>query len=314
MSAHTFKTSLVNAGFISTDITLSVRITCDKRDAEWNYSDVPHLNVIHSQVKQSNIHISKNVIANIFAQRVLGFRINLPVVILHTDPDSHFYYTTAYGFWIAVETRYVQTNCHECIISTTYTVWSRPYLSLLHNIVLRLITKNYNILNSEDQPMRLQRGWLRKSNNYEFQKDTLKLIGFNDTVNVSEKNIRFSQNTKHVALPIKQLSDSKGNFQHALQLFLERQDNLLVIRPALCEHEGACLVTSKHGCDVNSPKLSDRGEDLIWLSRCPWHGKKIHHLARIPLSPESTCSFDYLGLKYTITVDATTIYIQTHAA
>ena len=156
---------------------------------------------------------------------------------------------------------------------TTYAIGSKRYLKLLHPVVRRLITRNYENLMSEDIPMRARRGQLRRWG-YGFRTDGPPHT-FTSTLHILDENMVVKKEL-HPPPPVHldQARLAAAGSEDILTtqsdhwgLRLSRRGEELVIFPRLCPHEGACL--DRQTIDENSV-------------RCPWHGRVLRPLASLP--------------------------------
>ena len=65
-------------------------------DSDWNYKDVPHLNIVHSQVDSIHTWMDQKAIATINFQRV--FFISLPLIVFNFEATK-FNQVYVTSFW-----------------------------------------------------------------------------------------------------------------------------------------------------------------------------------------------------------------------
>jgi hypothetical protein len=242
-------------------------------DADWNYSDVPHLEYVHKLVDGITSTIADDFLTAVLLQRVLGFRVPLAHTEYQIGPSAMVYYTAFAFLVLIIETSWEELAPLRTRVVTTYCIGGPRLLSPLFPFVKRVLTKNYHALMADDIPMRERRGQLR-SWGYGFLKDTPRytfpytmLIGRNNVVappNVTATPHRVVLDT---ALP----ADGSlllGRPDH-LGLRVIREGSQLLVTRRMCPHEGAALdqATCKAG------RLS-----------CPWHGRVLPPLASFDLS------------------------------
>src|SRR5271156_2814718 len=130
-------------------------------DADWNYKDIPHLNVVHTQVRGILATIDDDMVTNIFLQRVAG--IPLPIVVVnYAESDVAQSYFTSFGpYVLVVRTQYEAEGPNRTKVTTTYNIAASGIWRLGLPLLKRILTKNYHTLMSEDTPMRDRRGELR---------------------------------------------------------------------------------------------------------------------------------------------------------
>jgi hypothetical protein len=273
----------VKNGYRSIRLILSSKGDYSQKDSEWNYSDIPHLNYIHSRVEGITLKASRTHISNIFLQRVGPFEIPASVNISHLTAGKHEYIMTILNIGISVVTSH-KNDSDGCLTTTTYEFFYKDLAGFIMCLLARMTTrKNYRILMSEDMPMRIQRGILRRKG-IGFKLDTLDLIGFTDTLDISCNNIECGsalQANEEFRIEVTGLSGSIDTANDLLRV--EWRDNNLLIVPKICPHEGAPLAhkqTHMHSAD----HLHD-------CLLCPWHGRKIGPVARMNLLDEEKLDF-----------------------
>ncbi len=282
-------------GFKAHTIPMSINFPCSSRDAEWNYSDVPHFQFIHKGATATNISIDKHIISSLFIQKIFFLTVPLQIVNTHEDRESHFYYTNAFGLWLSIYTTY-EDNQKGCTIRTQYTLWYKYFFQKPFLYIASLaLKKNYKRLNQEDGIMRQQRGNLRKDPNLLFLQDKNNIIGFNDTVDIYKSNIRLLdfENISE-KLSISSLKDKKYLELESYYLAIVLTGTNIKVWPTICEHEGACLV--KEGSQLNN-----NHESTKLLESCPWHGKSNRVLASFKLSDlENEQTFKHLCCNFRV--------------
>ena len=73
-----------------------------KKDSEWNYSDIPHLNYVHTKVEGFSFYADNERIVT-FMQRFGPFTIPVTNYIEHTKSDYHFYVMNILGMVVALK-------------------------------------------------------------------------------------------------------------------------------------------------------------------------------------------------------------------
>ena len=135
--------------------TFSVSSTGDYAvaDADWNYKDVPHLNVVHTKVRCAVGTMDDELITTLAMQKVFGIELphrhrQLRVFryVLQT------YYTTMGPFALVVYTEYFQLAPNKTKVVTTYNIAGSKLFKLLFPLLQRVLTGNYRTLMSEDLP------------------------------------------------------------------------------------------------------------------------------------------------------------------
>lgn len=256
--------------FKSIRLNLTSKGDYSYRDSEWNYSDIPHLDYIHSKVDSFSLEINEDFIGNIFIQQIGPLSLPAMVFIQHRDVNSHEYLMSILNILIYVNTTHVNTGLNKATTNTEYQFFFRGLVGRAVAYLARYATKkNYSILMSEDMPMRLQRGSLR-SKGIKFMKDkSLEKIGFRSTLDLTYKNVNGTDckdiNTQFNYSFISS-AHSQTVFDQKHQLFIKLNKEEILIYPAICQHEGASLL------DIDCQLLT---------KKCPWHGLRITPLVKI---------------------------------
>ncbi len=271
MNAESSVSALENAGYSIHRVRVSSEGNYAVADADWNYKDIPHLNVVHTQVRGICGTIEDDLVTSLFTQRVAG--ISVPIIIVnHADSDtSQTYFTTLGPFVLIVHTRYIELEPNRTRVETTYHIGGRGLWRLLFPILARVLRKNYAKLMSEDLPMRDRRGELR-SRGFTYQTDGAPR-SFPETADLLFKNVVPPKggDALHVTEPLAAFRAGADVFVGSDDdrgLRLVRQGDELLAFPRICLHEGAGLDCAS----LSAGKLS-----------CPWHAMKIVPVLRLAL-------------------------------
>ncbi len=238
-------------------------------DADWNYKDVPHLNVIHPLVDTVLADVGDDTIATVNFQSVLGLVFPLVVYNYAVSESVQTYFTTLFMFVLVVETRFESVTEDTTLVTTTYHVGSSRIFQLLKPIIRWLLRRNYDSLMAGDVPMRTRRGWLR-ARGYRFVRDDTG-HGFRATMRLTDQNVIPPPGRPPPAPATYSLEELHagpvlfGEEDH-LGLRLELRDDEIAVFPRMCLHEGAGLDAAP--C---------RGGKL----RCPWHGRVLGPLTEL---------------------------------
>jgi nitrite reductase/ring-hydroxylating ferredoxin subunit len=265
---------LTTAGFVFSQFSLVNEGDYAPNDADWNYKDIPHLNILHKQVNGYPTSIEDYVITGINLQKVFGFVLPLIVVNYHSGKDRQTYYTSFLNLLLIVETKWESIGEIRTRVTTTYAIGSKWYLRFLHSVLQKIVTRNYRILMSEDIPMRSRRGQLRKWG-YSFRTDD-KPHDFLVTLHILDENMVYKSELRPpppISLSLDQIAAAQREDVLTTQsdhwgLRLSAEGDLLHVFPRLCPHEGACL---DHQTIENVSV------------KCPWHGRVLRPIASIPL-------------------------------
>ncbi len=248
-------------------------------DADWNYKDVPHLNVVHTQVRALLGTVDDEVITTLNLQKILGMAWPLTLVNYASSDTSQTYFTSLGPFVLVVHTQYEALGPNETKVVTTYNVATTGIFRLAFPLIRRVLTKNYKQLMLEDLPMRDRRGQLR-ARGFHFRSDG-RARAFPETMNLLVDNVVAPQRpfvrTETVQLDeIAQRGTVFVGPDDDRGVRLVKQDGELLVMPRFCDHEGAGLDCA----EMKNGRLS-----------CPWHGKNILPLARVALQNGAACAF-----------------------
>jgi len=236
-------------------------------DAEWNYKDVPHLGKIHSQVNAVVTYLGDGVSNSMFVQSLGPIKIILNT-FLNCDSNEQNYFTSVGPFVLLVNSRWAVIDEANTRVTTTYFVGTPKWMKVIRPVIHQVLARNYKILMSEDTPMRLQRGYLRRRG-YSFRGDS-KGYSFADSLQISKTNL-ISPAFPETQIEI-QIVDVDGDRKEfwdengERSLIAYRSGGDLCIGPSICPHEGAPL----NGSNCESTYLE-----------CPWHGKQLKPWAKV---------------------------------
>ena len=250
------------------------------RDSEWNYSDILHFPHVHKSFNQSILNVSKTTNTSIFLQK-LPF-IVIPNIIYqeHSEQKYHEAVASTLTLVISIIVEHDEKN-GRALTKTNYRFYYNNLFQKIFAYVARYFTKkNYKNVISEDEPLRVQRGKLRKKNNILFLNDNNEVIGPLETNNKYDDNVVFK--TDYIFEDNLTLN-KKDSFLELDEINIRCQinDDRLVLTPMVCPHEGAPIPNF----DKNTV--------------CPWHGRKLKEIISIDLnSNDKEYSFNYLGLNF----------------
>jgi hypothetical protein len=295
--------SLSRHGLVFRSFTVSSEGMWSEEDADWNYKDVPHLNVVHTLAKAVPAVIEDEVICTVNLQKMLG--IPMPIALVnYVAPDgSQVYYTTMLFFVLVVETRIAAQEpdpgepCRTKV-DTTYHVGGPRMLAWLFPIMRRMLAANYKVLMSEDLPMREQRGRLR-SVGYRFASDG-RTRTFAETTDLTVLNVVAPpgdpERTTAVDLAVLRTAGATttvGDGPAGLRI-VKGEGSEIMVFDRVCSHEGACLDAAQVSSGV-----------LV----CPWHAKRNKPLAVLQLDGQSLQRVE-LGPGRIMEVEGTTCRIS----
>ena len=239
-------------------------------DADWNYRDIPHLNFVHSQVEGALAVASDDFLSSILVQKVGPIKIVLTVVLISGVNKGQFYYTSVGPIVLLIDTSWDLLNEIETKVTTRYSVGTTRFLKFIQPLVHKILARNYEILMSEDTPMRLQRGKLR-ARGFSFRQDE-EGHSYSDSIQIAKNNLRHPElpaalikiNLTGIDEKPKEHWDETG-FRSVV---VHRSAGELFISRSICPHEGAAL----DGANCKDDNLE-----------CPWHGRLIKSWARFNL-------------------------------
>ncbi|NDH68074.1 MAG: hypothetical protein EBY22_09275 [Gammaproteobacteria bacterium] len=270
-------------------------------DADWNYKDVPHLDIIHPLVDSCPAVIADEHVSTIFLQKVFGLKLPMVLYNYESGKDEQTYFSAFMAFILIINTKY----SHDSGITTVTTKYNiggpSILLTLAFPIIKYALSKNYTNLMDGDTPMRLRRGELRAMG-AKFSKPGSS-YSFRRTLLVNEVNCTFEGPlfSKEESEKIDTIINYEGGAvaklltgrSDAWGLRVEIREGHLLVYPRLCEHEGACL----DGAVVDQLAL-----------RCPWHNKRINPIWEGPVVDQITFqhrekyySLDVKNMKLAIT-------------
>ncbi len=250
-------------------------------DASWNYKDIIHLEHVHGNVDAYPSYVSDKVLATIYHQRILGFRLPLTLINYISEPGYQTYHTSFFFFILIVETHFEQIAPLKTRVVTEYAVGApRLLLKLFFPLFRWSIRRNFDELTAADLAMRERRGQLRRWG-YGFAKEGAER-GFDECSRLDRQNVipapgRCPSHSARVPLAtvrregVVRIGESD---HYGLQLAV--RNGSLEIYPRLCLHEGGCL-------DVARPPAAGRIE-------CPWHGLPTSPIVAFPLDGTSHAS------------------------
>ena len=259
------------------------------RDSEWNYSDIPHLNYVHTKVDGHCFYADNERIINLFMQKFGPFSVPVTNYIEHVQKDEHFYVLNILGLLVSVTTSHKEKTPLKALTTTEYKIFYRNWVEKIFAYLIRYATKkNYKVLMSEDVPMRNQRGFLRKKG-IKFLNDNQSKIGFFETEDLSKRNVdgrSYFKNKKNFEINLRHQSD---NFQiNDLFLTFVKSSKKIFILGDICQHEGAKLSFKKDHNEKNC------------RAACPWHGMIISPLLIVNMNDNNIHKFKYLNQEFSL--------------
>lgn len=259
-------TKMTTEGYINTQFALHSIGDYSVKDSDWNYKDVPHLNIVHKNVSCIQAIVEDDVVGSINFLKIPFIRLTLPLIFVNYEVnDSEQVYFSSFGpFLILVKTSAINDS-DRVKVSTNFCILSKKFFNFLHPLIKKMIVKNNKILMSEDIPMRERRFELRESDHDFYNpSDT---YSFKFTEEIYRANV-FMNSKSYVDINYEQIKNSKdgdilGESCGILSFFVKDDKGLKSLWPTTCPHEGAKMDKS---CILKSRIL------------CPWHHRRIDRL------------------------------------
>jgi len=284
LKAHTaaqITHALGRLGLTFRSFTLASEGDWSEEDADWNYKDLAHFNVVHSLTRSVPAAIGDEIFAAVHMQRIGGIAVPIALADYVASDGSQVYFTTLACFVLVVETKVLplpgaSEGEPRTRVETTYHIGG-PRLAMLAFPLLRLVlTANYKVLMREDLPMREQRGRLRRAG-YTFVSDGRPRT-FAETTDLTFENVVAPRSASEidVVVDLAMLEPAGASVivgEGAVGVrFLRGHGSEVMVFDRVCSHEGANLDDVPLGRDC-----------LV----CPWHAKRVRPLATFDLADRS---------------------------
>ena len=259
-------TKMTNEGYCNTEFILESAGEYTPFDSDWNYKDVPHLNIVHKNVSCIQAIVDDNFVGSINFLKIPFIGLTIPLIFVNYEvSDIEQIYFSSFGpFMILVKTSAIKDG-EFTIVKSYFTILSRKIFKFLHGFIKKMVVKNNEILMSEDIPMRDRRQVLRKTG-HDFY-NPYKTYSFKFTEEIYRANV-YNNQESYVDITYEQILESKdgdiiGNSCGILSFFVKVDKNSKSIWPTTCPHEGAKMDKQ---CIVKSRIL------------CPWHHRRIDRI------------------------------------
>ena len=151
-----------NEGYCNTEFVIDSLGNYTPEDSDWNYKDVPHLNIVHKNVEGVQAIVDDNFVGTINFLKIPYIGITLPLIFVNYEilKNEQIYFSSFGPFMILVETISEKINS-KTMVRSKFCILSKPILKFLHIFIKKMVIKNNKVLMSEDIPMRERRYKLR---------------------------------------------------------------------------------------------------------------------------------------------------------
>ena len=284
---------LESQGFVFSQSVKILEGNFEPSDAEWNYTDVPHLKEIHKLVEGVPGAIDHNYWAGIFVQRIGPIRIPITVFNYAFDRFCNIYFGSIGPFALIIKSKWESLGNSATKVTTEYSLGSLSYLRILHPVVHRLLGRNYRMLMADDLPMRLRRGELR-ARGYQFKGDS-DGNGFLESLNTATNGV-----LAPLSAPTISWAKEIGSIPEGSTLIgsddvsgvrIVRSGKVVTLYPRICLHAGANL---------------DEAVIIDDCLVCPWHGKAVKALAKVT---DTGINSEFAGSGISATCNGTTLEV-----
>ena len=247
-SFHNLQQLFKKKGFKFKDFEVSDIGDYAPDDADWNYKDVHHLNIVHKTVHGVQAVMTDDVMCNINLQKIPILGLEIPMPLIQYDHSKHnAIYLSVFGPYIVlVNSKFEDFNENQTKVVTKFSIGSKGIFRILNPLIEHILKKNNKMLMSDDLPMRNRRGELRKIN-HSFYKPTEK-YSFEFSENMERANVFLNNEENNILKIEKKIIDDAldgdiiGKANGVLSFFVtESADGFKRVWPSTCSHEGASL-------------------------------------------------------------------------
>ena len=271
LSFDTINKTLSELKFSSLIFTIDNYGNYTPLDSDWNYKDVPHLNIVHKNVESVQALVADEAVGSINFQKIPFLGFSIPMVLVNYEYDVfNQIYIGSFGPYILVANTITDNASSKTKISTKFAIYSKGVFKYLHKFIKNSIIKNNKILMSEDVPMRERRFSLRHKHCHDFYFPG-KTYSFKFTEEIYRANVFIKNGKSSVEVDKAKIinsceNDILGEDDGLLSFFVTKNKNVKYLWPRTCPHEGAEL---NNKCIIKG-RVS-----------CPWHHRRISPLVEI---------------------------------
>ena len=200
-------TKMTNEGYCNTEFMLESVGKYTPLDSDWNYKDVPHLNIVHKNVDSIQAIVDDNFVGSINFLKIPFIGITIPLIFVNYEVSKveQIYFSSFGPFMILVKTSAIKEG-ESTVVKSYFTILSKKIFKFCHGFIKKMVMKNNEILMSEDIPMRDRRHALRESG-HDFY-NPYDTYSFKFTEEIYRANV-YSNDESFVDISYKQILESR---------------------------------------------------------------------------------------------------------
>ena len=106
-------------------------------DADWNYKDIEHPKLVHSDFSAIPTYVSEDMACSINIQKIPFLGISLPLLIINYEYSkfNQTYYTSFGPFIIFIDKNIKKIETNKTSVKTKYAVGSKKIFKFLHGMI-----------------------------------------------------------------------------------------------------------------------------------------------------------------------------------
>ena len=122
-----------NEGYCNTEFIINSLGNYTPEDSDWNYKDVPHLNIVHKNVEGLLAIVDDNFVGSINFLKIPYIGIALPLILVNYEVSEYeqVYFSSFGPFMILVET-VSEKSKSKTIVKSKFCILSKPIFKFLH--------------------------------------------------------------------------------------------------------------------------------------------------------------------------------------